>query len=206
MSCIFTEFHQATYNSSVRCYFHFDWWVFIHLFVSFPASGQLVDFIKRVEQKAPLSCDTVLKILYQTCRAVQHMHKQKPPIIHRDLKVCCCLVDWMMYQRAAEWWCIMITNGYLNVYWLTRKSTAFLTQIENLLISNQGTIKLCDFGSATTVSHYPDYSWSAQKRSMVEDEVQTHTLKRQLRLIPTESSLYKTLVLKVSPFFPTVVK
>ncbi|KAG8011862.1 Cyclin-G-associated kinase [Nibea albiflora] len=95
--------------------------------------GQLVDFIKRVEQRAPLSCDTVLKTLYQTCRAVQHMHKQKPPIIHRDLK------------------------------------------IENLLISNQGTIKLCDFGSATTVSHYPDYSWSAQKRSMVEDEITRNT-------------------------------
>ncbi|XP_076586918.1 cyclin-G-associated kinase [Chaetodon auriga] len=95
--------------------------------------GQLVEFIKRVEQRAPLSCDTVLKILYQTCRAVQHMHKQKPPIIHRDLK------------------------------------------IENLLISNQGTIKLCDFGSATTVSHYPDYSWSAQKRSMVEDEITRNT-------------------------------
>uniref|UniRef100_A0A673C8F3 Cyclin-G-associated kinase n=1 Tax=Sphaeramia orbicularis TaxID=375764 RepID=A0A673C8F3_9TELE len=95
--------------------------------------GQLVDFIKRVEQRSPLSCDTVLKILYQTCRAVQHMHKQKPPIIHRDLK------------------------------------------IENLLISNQGTIKLCDFGSATTVSHYPDYSWSAQKRSMVEDEITRNT-------------------------------
>uniref|UniRef100_A0A4W6EMA0 Cyclin-G-associated kinase n=1 Tax=Lates calcarifer TaxID=8187 RepID=A0A4W6EMA0_LATCA len=95
--------------------------------------GQLVDFIKRVEQRAPLSCDTVLKIFYQSCRAVQHMHKQKPPIIHRDLK------------------------------------------IENLLISNQGTIKLCDFGSATTVSHYPDYSWSAQKRSMVEDEITRNT-------------------------------
>ncbi|KAF3695514.1 Cyclin-G-associated kinase [Channa argus] len=95
--------------------------------------GQLVDFIKRVEQRAPLSCDTVLKIFYQACRAVQHMHKQKPPIIHRDLK------------------------------------------IENLLISNQGTIKLCDFGSSTTVSHYPDYSWSAQKRSMVEDEITRNT-------------------------------
>ncbi|KAL0979840.1 hypothetical protein UPYG_G00190510 [Umbra pygmaea] len=95
--------------------------------------GQLVDFIKRVEQKGPMSCDTVLKIFYQTCRAVQHMHKQKPPIIHRDLK------------------------------------------IENLLISNQGTIKLCDFGSSTTISHYPDYSWSAQKRSMVEDEITRNT-------------------------------
>ncbi|XP_056139949.1 cyclin-G-associated kinase [Lampris incognitus] len=95
--------------------------------------GQLVDFVKRVEQRAPMSCDTLLKIFYQSCRAVQHMHKQKPPIIHRDLK------------------------------------------IENLLISNQGTIKLCDFGSATTLAHYPDYSWSAQKRSMVEDEITRNT-------------------------------
>ncbi|XP_057686957.1 cyclin-G-associated kinase [Corythoichthys intestinalis] len=95
--------------------------------------GQLVDFLRRVEQRAPVSCDTVLKIFYQTCRAVQHLHKQKPHVIHRDLK------------------------------------------IENLLISNQGTIKLCDFGSATTVAHYPDYSWSAQKRSMVEDEITRNT-------------------------------
>ncbi|XP_070598418.1 cyclin-G-associated kinase-like isoform X2 [Erythrolamprus reginae] len=95
--------------------------------------GQLVEFLKKVESKGPLSCDTVLKIFYQTCRAVQHMHKQKPPIIHRDLK------------------------------------------IENTLISNQGTIKLCDFGSATVVTHYPDYSWSAQRRATVEDEVTRNT-------------------------------
>ncbi|TRY96702.1 hypothetical protein DNTS_005948 [Danionella cerebrum] len=95
--------------------------------------GQLVDFIKKVEQKGPMSCDTVLKIFYQSCRAVQHMHKQSPAIIHRDLK------------------------------------------IENLLISHQGTVKLCDFGSATTIAHYPDYSWSAHKRSMVEDEITRNT-------------------------------
>ncbi|XP_075400673.1 cyclin-G-associated kinase isoform X2 [Tenrec ecaudatus] len=95
--------------------------------------GQLVDFVKKIEARGPLSCDTVLKIFYQTCRAVQHMHKQKPPITHRDLKV------------------------------------------ENLLVSDQGTIKLCDFGSATTLSHYPDYSWSAQKRAMVEEEITRNT-------------------------------
>ncbi|EDL20103.1 cyclin G associated kinase, isoform CRA_e, partial [Mus musculus] len=94
---------------------------------------KLVEFLKRVECKGPLSCDSILKIFYQTCRAVQHMHRQKPPIIHRDLKV------------------------------------------ENLLLSNQGTIKLCDFGSATTISHYPDYSWSAQKRAMVEEEITRNT-------------------------------
>ncbi|XP_060044378.1 cyclin-G-associated kinase [Erinaceus europaeus] len=95
--------------------------------------GQLVEFLRKIEPRGPLSCDTVLKIFYQTCRAVQHMHRQKPPIIHRDLKV------------------------------------------ENLLLSNQGTIKLCDFGSATTISHYPDYSWSAQKRALVEEEVSGRT-------------------------------
>ncbi|NWU59277.1 GAK kinase, partial [Dromas ardeola] len=95
--------------------------------------GQLVEFLKKVEPKGPISCDTVLKIFYQTCRAVQHMHKQKPPIIHRDLKV------------------------------------------ENLLISNQGTIKLCDFGSATTIAYYPDYNWSAQKRAVVEEEITRNT-------------------------------
>uniref|UniRef100_A0A4W3HGE6 Cyclin-G-associated kinase n=1 Tax=Callorhinchus milii TaxID=7868 RepID=A0A4W3HGE6_CALMI len=95
--------------------------------------GQLVEFLKRAEAKGSLACDTVLKIFYQSCRAVQHMHKQKPPITHRDLKV------------------------------------------ENLLVSNQGTIKLCDFGSATSIAHYPDYSWSAQKRAMVEEEITRNT-------------------------------
>ncbi|XP_028569083.2 cyclin-G-associated kinase isoform X1 [Podarcis muralis] len=95
--------------------------------------GQVVEFLRKAESKGPLSCDTVLKIFYQTCRAVQHMHKQKPPIIHRDLK------------------------------------------IENMLMSNQGTIKLCDFGSATTIAHYPDYNWSAQKRAAVEEEITRNT-------------------------------
>lgn len=44
-------------------------------------------------------------------------------------------------------------------------------QVENLLVSNQGTIKLCDFGSATTIAHFPDYSWTALRRATVEDEV-----------------------------------
>ena len=49
------------------------------------SGGQLVDLLRNYGK--PLPCDQVLQIFYQTCRAVQHMHKQKPPITHRDLKV-----------------------------------------------------------------------------------------------------------------------
>lgn len=44
-------------------------------------------------------------------------------------------------------------------------------KIENLLIGSDGSIKLCDFGSATTVMFQPDVSWSAGQRSMLEDNV-----------------------------------
>ncbi|XP_078575507.1 cyclin-G-associated kinase-like [Branchiostoma floridae x Branchiostoma japonicum] len=46
--------------------------------------GPLVDVLNSHQS---LPCDLVLQVFYQTCRAVQHMHRQKPPIIHRDLKV-----------------------------------------------------------------------------------------------------------------------
>lgn len=95
------------------------------------SGGQLVDIINN--RRGPLPCDQVLLSFYQTCRAVQHMHRQNPPIIHRDLKV------------------------------------------ENLLLSSNGAIKLCDFGSATTQTHFPDSSWSAIQRSIVEDEITRNT-------------------------------
>ncbi|XP_070563738.1 cyclin-G-associated kinase-like [Ptychodera flava] len=93
--------------------------------------GQLVDVLN--SRQTPLSCDQVLLIFHQTCKAVQHMHKQKPAIVHRDLK------------------------------------------LENLLISSKGTIKLCDFGSATSKAYYPDDTWSSIKRSLVEDEIASQT-------------------------------
>ena len=93
--------------------------------------GGLIDILQQKERH--LSCDEVIQIFYQTSRAVQHMHRQDPPIIHRDLKV------------------------------------------ENLLIGADKVIKLCDFGSATTEVYYPDHSWSAVKRSIIEDEITKNT-------------------------------
>lgn len=89
------------------------------------SGGELVDVLKGQS----LSPDLVLQVFYQTCSAVHHLHRQKPPISHRDLKV------------------------------------------ENLLLSSERTVKLCDFGSCTTVVHYPDVTWSATRRSLVEDEL-----------------------------------
>lgn len=48
-------------------------------------------------------------------------------------------------------------------------------KIENILFDASGIVKLCDFGSATKSSYYPDESWSAFERSKVEDEMQTKT-------------------------------
>lgn len=48
-------------------------------------------------------------------------------------------------------------------------------KVENFLISSINTIKLCDFGSATTKSYHPDNTWTAIQRSLVEDEMTKNT-------------------------------
>ena len=46
--------------------------------------GQLVDVLNRI---GGLDVDNLIPVYYQICAAVKHLHKQQPPIIHRDLKV-----------------------------------------------------------------------------------------------------------------------
>lgn len=48
-------------------------------------------------------------------------------------------------------------------------------KIENLLISAENTVKLCDFGSATTEIFRPDLTWSANQHSSLEDNLARFT-------------------------------
>uniref|UniRef100_T1JLE5 Auxilin n=1 Tax=Strigamia maritima TaxID=126957 RepID=T1JLE5_STRMM len=48
-------------------------------------TGGLIDVLKARRRSLPF--DQVLRVFYQTCQAVQKMHSQSPPIIHRDLKI-----------------------------------------------------------------------------------------------------------------------
>ncbi|XP_039489806.1 cyclin-G-associated kinase [Drosophila santomea] len=48
-------------------------------------------------------------------------------------------------------------------------------KIENFLIGNDKQIKLCDFGSASTEVQSPTFQWSANQRSMLEDQLNTVT-------------------------------
>ncbi|KAF7282230.1 hypothetical protein GWI33_003030 [Rhynchophorus ferrugineus] len=48
-------------------------------------------------------------------------------------------------------------------------------KIENLLIGSEGSIKLCDFGSATTEIHRPDLTWSANQHAALEDNMAQFT-------------------------------
>lgn len=51
----------------------------------------------------------------------------------------------------------------------------FYCQIENFLLDAEGSLRLCDFGSATTDIYLPDASWSAQQRDLLEDQLATVT-------------------------------
>ncbi|KAL5969463.1 Cyclin-G-associated kinase [Taenia solium] len=97
------------------------------------SGGPLKDYLPPSHQGKHLPPNLVLQILAQTSRAIQHMHKQSPPIIHRDLK------------------------------------------IENILLSESFTIKLCDFGSATTETFAPTVAWSAVERGRVQESLEKVT-------------------------------
>lgn len=99
--------------------------------------------------------ETVLKIFYQAAKGVGHMHAQATPIVHRDIKV--------RFFFSFKFSMLLKNNK--------KYPLSFQFQIENFLLGEDGTIKLCDFGSATTDVYSPDMTWSAQQRDTLEDQV-----------------------------------
>lgn len=59
---------------------------FFKNYFSFSTGGELVKLLQE-RYGQPYPPNQVLKMFYQICRAVAYMHKQTPPVIHRDLKV-----------------------------------------------------------------------------------------------------------------------
>ena len=119
-------------------------------------------------------------MFYQMCRAVAHMHKQNPPVIHRDLKVgsdkeICQVLETLKNSSVGHVKCPSWNERcpwqiFLN-HFIQDHSVLISFQVENLLFGNKGQIKLCDFGSATVKAVVPDDSWTALQRSLAEDEV-----------------------------------
>ncbi len=81
------------------------------------SGGQMEDIVASVA----LSPRQVLRVFFQTCLAVAHMHSQNPPIIHRDLKVCgmnvapsahhVCFLGKYMYMYFPPSPCQLCTTG-----------------------------------------------------------------------------------------------
>ena len=44
-------------------------------------------------------------------------------------------------------------------------------KLENLLLTEDLCVKLCDLGSASTKQHYPDQNWSMNQRTVLEDKL-----------------------------------
>jgi cyclin G-associated kinase len=67
-------------------------------------------------------------------------------------------------------------------------------KIENLLISKDGAIKLCDFGSATIEIYRPDLTWSANQHSSIEEHVisQKKRFCSKIQLLLLDGKIYNS--------------
>ena len=131
--------------------------------------------METILQSIILSPQQVLRVFYATCSAVAAMHSQSPAIIHRDIKVR--IRGFPLphtHTRSHNTHLIhMLYTYYTETHHHTHTHTHAHTQVENLILTGEGVIKLCDFGSATTQQVNPEPSWTAVQRGLAEEEVRS---------------------------------
>lgn len=69
-------------------------------------------------------------------------------------------------------------------------------KIENVLLTQDGFAKLCDFGSATVEVFQPDITWSANQRQTLEENVKFYKIARKQYkyVVITACSIYYSYV------------
>ena len=69
--------------------------------------------------------------------------------------------------RTSCMFCVLYTIFYL---FLCRD-----IKLENLLLTRDLQVKLCDLGSASSRRHNPDQGWSVEQRRLLEEDLAQHT-------------------------------
>ncbi|CAF0801102.1 unnamed protein product [Didymodactylos carnosus] len=89
------------------------------LLTEYCSGGRLYE--RTVNRQKPFDPEQVIQIFYQIARAVQHMHQQSPPIIHRDLKVENCLISASGFIQLCDFGSATTKTYQPDETWSTKK-------------------------------------------------------------------------------------
>ena len=124
----------------------------------------LVEYVRQLSR--PLQDAEVSTIFQSICSAVAAMHKQEPPLIHRQ----------EMKPSALTCSCVQLSSGLCSLTPLTQVDDDHVERrdlkAENVLQHSNGDWVLCDFGSTTSwVGHYE----GANAIMVAEEDVRKNT-------------------------------
>ncbi len=119
------------------------------------------------EAKRTLPMAKILEVFVQIVRPIAHMHACSPPITHRDIKV-----SGRPREESVRLWPQVAPLTLLTSLTLYTRTHTHTLQFENVLIAADGSLRLCDFGSASRHSGVCD---TKADRTEQEDAIQRYT-------------------------------